>query len=87
MRLCKAVEASIMVPADEKQDREAIRITISIGVAGFDENVFDSQAMIRKADMALYQAKREGRNRTVQYQDEKEGKLNGWGLKETEMEP
>jgi diguanylate cyclase (GGDEF)-like protein len=86
-RLCKAVEASIMVPTDEKQDREAIRITISIGVAGFDENVFDSQAMIRKADMALYQAKREGRNRTVQYQDEKEGKLNGWGLKETEMEP
>jgi len=85
-RLCKAVEASIMVPADEKQDREAIRITISIGVAGFDEDVFDSQAMIRKADMALYQAKREGRNRTILYQDKKEGNLNGWGLKETEME-
>lgn len=85
-RLCKAVEAAVMVPADEKNGREAVRVTISIGVAGFDENVFDSQAMIQKADKALYQAKREGRNRAVLYQEEKQGALNGWGLQETEME-
>lgn len=70
-KLCKAVEASIMVPADKNEHREAIRITVSIGVAGFDQHVFDSQVMIKKADMALYQAKREGRNRVIAYQDEK----------------
>jgi diguanylate cyclase (GGDEF)-like protein len=70
-RLCKAVEASIMVPVDVKEQREAIRITVSIGVAGFDQHVFDSQMMIKKADMALYQAKHEGRNRVIAYQDEK----------------
>jgi len=70
-RLCKAVEASIMVPADKNEHREAIRITISIGVAGFDQHVFDDKVMIKKADMALYQAKREGRNRAISYHDEK----------------
>ena len=78
-RLCKAVEASIMVPADEKEQREAIRITVSIGVAGFDQEVFDSQLMIKKADMALYQAKREGRNRVIAYQDEKSLTQDGQG--------
>jgi diguanylate cyclase (GGDEF)-like protein len=69
-RLCKAVEASIMVPADENEHRGAVRITISIGVAGFDQHVFDSQVMIKKADTALYQAKGEGRNRAIAYHDE-----------------
>jgi diguanylate cyclase (GGDEF)-like protein len=78
-RLCKAVEASIMVPADEKEQREAVRITISIGVAGFDQEVFDSQLMIKKADMALYQAKHEGRNRVIAYQDEKSVTQDGQG--------
>ncbi len=78
-RLCKAVEASIMVPADEKEQREAVRITISIGVAGFDQEVFDSQLMIKKADLALYQAKHEGRNRVIAYQDEKSVTQDGQG--------
>jgi diguanylate cyclase (GGDEF)-like protein len=78
-RLCKAVEASIMVPVDVKEQREAIRITVSIGVAGFDQHVFDSQLMIKKADMALYQAKHEGRNRVIAYQDEKSLTQDGPG--------
>jgi diguanylate cyclase (GGDEF)-like protein len=78
-RLCKAVEASIMVPVDVKEQREAIHITVSIGVAGFDQHVFDSQMMIKKADMALYQAKREGRNRVIAYQDEKSVTQDGQG--------
>jgi diguanylate cyclase (GGDEF)-like protein len=78
-RLCKAVEASIMVPVDVKEQREAIRITVSIGVAGFDQHVFDSQMMIKKADMALYQAKHEGRNRVIAYQDEKSLTQDGPG--------
>lgn len=78
-RLRKAVEAAIMVPADEKEQREAVRITVSIGVAGFDQQVFDSQTMIKKADMALYQAKSEGRNRVIAYQDEKSITQDGQG--------
>jgi diguanylate cyclase (GGDEF)-like protein len=70
-RLCKAVETSIMVPVDKNEQREDIRITVSIGVAGLDPQGFDSQAMIKKADMALYQAKSEGRNRAIAYHDEK----------------
>ena len=70
-RLRKAVETSIMVPVDKNEQREDIRITVSIGVAGLDQQGFDSQAMIKKADMALYQAKSEGRNRAIAYHDEK----------------
>jgi diguanylate cyclase (GGDEF)-like protein len=70
-RLCKAVETSIMVPVDKNEQREDIRITVSIGVAGLDPQGFDSQAMIKKADMALYQSKSEGRNRAIAYHDEK----------------
>lgn len=78
-RLRQAVEATVMVPADEKEKREAVCITVSIGVAGFDEQVFDSQEMMKKADMALYQAKREGRNRVIAYQDEINVMRNGQG--------
>lgn len=70
-KLCKTVETSIMVPVDKSEHREDIRITVSIGVAGLDQQGFDSQAMIKKADMALYQAKSEGRNRVIAYHDEK----------------
>jgi diguanylate cyclase (GGDEF)-like protein len=70
-RLRKAVEASIMVPVEKSEHREAIRITVSIGVAGLDQLGFDSKAMTKKADKALYQAKHEGRNRVIAYHDEK----------------
>jgi diguanylate cyclase (GGDEF)-like protein len=70
-KLCKTIETFIMVPVDKSEHREDIRITVSIGVAGIDQQGFDSQAMIKKADMALYQAKSEGRNRVIAYHDEK----------------
>jgi diguanylate cyclase (GGDEF)-like protein len=41
------------------------KITLSIGVAGFPEAADDAEAIIAVADEALYQAKREGRDRTV----------------------
>lgn len=84
-RLRKAVEASIMVPVDKNEHREAIRITISIGVAGLDQLGFDSQAMITKADMALYQAKDEGRNRVIAYHDENSNAESS-GIKTREMD-
>ncbi|MDP9202859.1 MAG: diguanylate cyclase, partial [Gemmatimonadota bacterium] len=41
------------------------KITLSIGVAAFPEDAGDAEAIIAVADEALYQAKREGRDRIV----------------------
>ena len=43
----------------------ARKMTLSIGVASFPEDADDAEAIIAVADEALYQAKREGRDRTV----------------------
>jgi diguanylate cyclase (GGDEF)-like protein len=64
-RLRQAVETSIMVPADEDEKRPAVTITVSIGVAGFDQHVADHHVLIERADKALYKAKQGGRNRVV----------------------
>ena len=40
-----------------------VPITVSIGVAAFPDHGGDGQALIRAADRALYQAKRDGRDR------------------------
>jgi len=64
-RLRRAVETSIMVPADEDEKRSAITITVSIGVTGFDQQVTDHHVLIERADKALYKAKEEGRNRVI----------------------
>jgi diguanylate cyclase (GGDEF)-like protein len=41
------------------------KMTLSIGVASFPEDADDAEAIIAVADEALYQAKREGRDRSV----------------------
>ena len=43
----------------------AIQLTVSAGVAAFDADGNDLNALIAAADAALYQAKREGRNRVA----------------------
>jgi diguanylate cyclase (GGDEF)-like protein len=43
------------------------RITISIGLACYPEHAEDNAAVIRAADAALYEAKRQGRNRVCIY--------------------
>ena len=45
----------------------SIKITISIGVTTFSAAINNSKTMVSEADIALYQAKREGRNRVVIY--------------------
>jgi diguanylate cyclase (GGDEF)-like protein len=42
-----------------------VRLTISMGVAAFPENAPDSDSLLRRADEALYEAKRTGRDRVV----------------------
>jgi diguanylate cyclase len=44
---------------------QPVILTISTGIAVFPENGTEKPLLIERADRALYQAKREGRNQTV----------------------
>src|SRR5205807_667210 len=43
--------------------RERIAMTVSIGVSNLPDDALDLEAIVQKADQALYQAKKMGRNR------------------------
>ncbi len=49
------------------EPRKEIRVTISIGVAEFDDAVKDPMQLIGRADHALYNAKEAGRNQVLAY--------------------
>jgi two-component system, cell cycle response regulator len=65
-RLRKQVEKSLFV-----NGIDSIKLTLSIGYANldFDQNI-NSKELVRRADMALYEAKRRGRNRVCGYKKE-----------------
>ena len=71
-RLRRSVEKSIMVPANEYEKRQAITLTVSIGVAGLGKGVVDYQGLIHRTDKALYEAKQQGRNKVVDFDSIKE---------------
>ncbi|HVV92395.1 MAG TPA: diguanylate cyclase, partial [Hyphomicrobiales bacterium] len=52
-------------PAFQLGDGRELDITISIGVAGRHHGEHDGDALLKRADQALYRAKRDGRNRVV----------------------
>jgi diguanylate cyclase (GGDEF)-like protein len=43
--------------------------TVSLGTATFPEDATEQSDLIRKADLALYQAKAGGRNRVLRYDE------------------
>jgi len=57
----RRVVAETSIPEGEQQ----IAVTISLGGATYQEGVDSSEALIAKADAALYQAKDTGRNRLL----------------------
>ena len=61
-RLRKSVEAN---PFDISRDPGALNITISIGIAASEGAQDNAEALLHRADQALYRAKREGRNRVI----------------------
>ena len=46
------------------------RITVSIGVAAYPEDAESRELLIRRADLALYEAKRQGRDGVVRWSEE-----------------
>jgi diguanylate cyclase (GGDEF)-like protein/putative nucleotidyltransferase with HDIG domain len=50
---------------DVETSSEPIRATVSIGVAGFPRDAHDSNELIHQADLAVYRAKLQGRNRVL----------------------
>lgn len=53
--------------ADELDIDPARRLTVSCGIATFPEDAGDKNELISRSDMALYEAKRAGKNRTCLY--------------------
>jgi two-component system cell cycle response regulator len=43
-----------------------LNVTVSVGVAGFVHGHTTADAMLKRADDALYRAKRDGRNRVIE---------------------
>jgi diguanylate cyclase (GGDEF)-like protein/PAS domain S-box-containing protein len=55
------------------QERSLPTITVSIGIANFPDHGRTADDLIRSADIALYRAKNEGRDRVRQYEPRPEG--------------
>lgn len=47
-----------------------VPVTVSIGIASYPEHGDDATTLLKKADVALYQSKKEGKNKTTIFSDE-----------------
>lgn len=56
---------------EEFAARHEGKVTLSVGISVFPDDGADALHIFKHADMALYQAKRQGRNRVVRYAGEK----------------
>jgi diguanylate cyclase (GGDEF)-like protein len=62
-RLCRVADR-LRIPTE----KGSVKITVSVGVAGYEQGIPGLEALVDCADKALYAAKRSGRNRAVSYQ-------------------
>ena len=64
-RLRKCIEAHEFKLTNERGEDLDIRLTVSIGVASFSDEIADMDKLVHAADENLYRAKHEGRNRVI----------------------
>ena len=57
------------------KEGESLGITASIGIALFPDHGFDAEILLTHADLAMYQAKEEGRNRCCVYTNERKTQI------------
>lgn len=67
----RLAEHQVLLP-----ENESIRFTVSIGLVMLKPNEKDLDKLFKKTDLALYQAKAQGRNRVVIYDETLEGSFN-----------
>jgi diguanylate cyclase (GGDEF)-like protein/putative nucleotidyltransferase with HDIG domain len=66
-RIRRAVAAKLF---EVETSSEPIRATISMGIAGFPRDGHDMNELVHQADLAVYRAKLQGRNRVLDASDE-----------------
>lgn len=64
-RLCQCIASHKLVLSGKANERPALQVTVSIGLASLDQEINNGEMLIQRADEALYRAKREGRNRVI----------------------
>jgi len=65
---CESIASKVLKSIAEKPvffDLESIDVTTSIGISMLDKEHKDQKALFYEADLALYRAKKEGRNRVI----------------------
>ena len=64
-RLHQCIASQKLVLIGKANERPALQVTVSIGLASLDQEINNGEMLIQRADEALYRAKREGRNRVI----------------------
>jgi diguanylate cyclase (GGDEF)-like protein len=67
--LAERIRQSIERRTKQKADEGLPRVTASLGVASTNDKVANEDDLVKRADAALYRAKREGRNRVILAED------------------
>jgi diguanylate cyclase (GGDEF)-like protein len=64
-RLAERIRGAVEEQAFVIVEGEAIRRTVSVGVASYPEDALNAGELVQRADEALYRAKRAGKNRVL----------------------
>ena len=68
-RFVNKVNSCEFIVEDQHHNTQAVKITISVGIATTTENTHSSTELYVQADKALYHAKDSGKNRAMQYHE------------------
>ena len=75
-KIRKKIENHLFVIYDNNDKVVKLNKTLSIGCSLYNENCFNGWDCIKKADIALYKAKNEGRNKIIFFSEFEENKKN-----------
>lgn len=65
IRLAERIRAAVEVLRFQLENGQTACVTVSMGVATYPEDGLNSASLVQSADSAMYQAKRNGKNRVV----------------------